>query len=77
MKEGYKAFCVKILMFWYIASMFCKNNFVADLLSSSYLFEILQTSFNVKNSKNVVKSPCFEKLLRWRAPTLFQNEVKI
>ena len=41
-----------------------KNLFVADLLGSQYLFEILQTSLTVKNSENVVKSGCFEKLLR-------------
>ena len=31
----------------------CKNIFIADLLGSQYLFEILQTSLNVKNSKNI------------------------
>ena len=35
--------------------------FVADLLDSLYLFEILQTSLTVKNSENVAKSGCFEK----------------
>ena len=54
-----------------------KNLFVADLLGSQYLFEILQTSLTVKNSENVVKSGCFEKLLRWRAPFFFQNEGEI
>ena len=35
--------------------------FVADLLDSLYLFEILQTSLTVKNSENVAKSGGFEK----------------
>ena len=39
-----------------------------------HLFEILQISFTVENSENVVKSGCFEKRLRWRVPTLFRNE---
>ena len=41
---------------------------ISDLLGSQYLFEILQTSLTVKNNENGVKSGCFEKLLRWRAP---------
>ena len=36
----------------------------------------MQTSFTVKNKENVVESGCFEKLLQWRAPTLFRNETK-
>ena len=40
--------------------MSCVKIFVADLLGSQYLFEILQTSFAVKNSEIVVKSGCFE-----------------
>ena len=43
-----------------VSSVLCKNIFVADLLGSQYLFEILQTSFAVKNSEIVVKSECFE-----------------
>ena len=35
------------------------------------MFVILET---VKNSENVVKSGCFEKNLRWRAPISIQNE---
>ena len=49
----------------------CKNSSLADLLGSLYLFEILQTSFNLKNSKNVVKSESFEKRLQWIALTFF------
>ena len=45
-----------------------KNNFVSDLLGSQHLLEILPTSLTFKNSENVVKSGCFEKLLPWRAP---------
>ena len=30
----------------------CKNIFVADLLRSQFLFELLQTSLTVKNSEN-------------------------
>ena len=39
--------------------------FLADLLGSQYLFEMLQTSLTVKNKKNVVKNGCLEKRLRW------------
>ena len=55
----------------------CKNVFVADLLKSQFLFEILQTSLTVKNSENGGKSGCFEKCLRWRAPIFFRNEGRI
>ena len=51
-----------------------KNIFVPDLIGSQYLFEISQTSLTIKNSDSVVKSRCFEKLLRWRAPIFFRNE---
>ena len=50
---------------------------LTDLLGSQYLFEILQTSLTVKNNENGVKSACFEKLLRWRAPIFFRNEGRI
>ena len=33
---------------------------------NQYFFEILRTSLTVKNSKNVVKSECLEKLCEWR-----------
>ena len=46
----------------------CKNILLTDLSGGQYLFEILQTSLTVKNNENGVKSGCFEKLLRWRAP---------
>ena len=66
MKEGYKASCVKILIFRpvikrlvFIWNIVCRNQ---------HLFEILQTSLTFKDSENVVKSGCFENLLRWRAP---------
>ena len=45
-----------------------KNVFVADLLGSQYLFEILQTSLTDKNSENRVRSGCS----RWRAPIFFE-----
>ena len=48
-----------------VSDVFCKIVFVADLLGSQYLIEILQTSLNAKNSENVVKSGCLEKLLGW------------
>ena len=54
-----------------VQGVLCKNSSLADLLGSLYLFEILQTSFNLKNSKNVVKSERFEKRLQW---TFFWNE---
>ena len=60
-----------------VIDVFCKNIFVTDLHGSKYLFEILQTSLTVKTSENVVKSGCFEKLLRWRVTTLFRNEAKM
>ena len=47
---------------------------MADLLGSQYLFEILQTSFTVKNSENVVKSGCFGERLEWRLPNFFRSE---
>ena len=49
------------------------NCFLADLSGSQYLFEILKTSLTVKNSGNMVKSGCFERTLRWRAPILFRK----
>ena len=52
----------------------CKNILLTDLSGSQYLFEILQTSLTVKNSESVVKSWCFEKYSRWRAPIFFGNE---
>ena len=42
----------------------CKNIFLADLLEKQHLLEILQTSLTFKSSEKVVKSGCFEKLLR-------------
>ena len=47
-----------------VSGVLYKNNFVSDLLGSQHLFEILQTSFTVKNSKNGAKSGCFKKFLR-------------
>ena len=57
-----------------VSGILCKNIFVTDLSGSNHLFEILQTSLTFKNSENVVKSGCFEKLLQWRAPIFFQNK---
>ena len=59
-----------------VSDVLYKNNFVSDLLGSQHLFEILQTSLTFKNSENV-KSGCFKKLLRWRAPIFFRNEGRI
>ena len=50
---------------------------LTDLLGSQYLFEILQTLLNAKNSENGVKSGCFKKFLRWRAPIFFRNQGRI
>ena len=55
-----------------VSGVLRKNIFVAGLLGSQYLFEILQTSLAVKNSENVIKSGCFEKCLRCRAPFFFK-----
>ena len=57
-----------------VSCVLCKNIISADLSGSQYLFEILQNSFTVKKSENVIKCGCFEKLLRWRAPNFFRNE---
>ena len=43
---------------WEVWGLLFKNNLLADLLGSQYIVEILQTSFNVKNSENVEKSGC-------------------
>ena len=51
-----------------VSGILCKKIFVTDLSGSQHLFEILQTSLTFKNSENVVKSGCFEKPRRWRAP---------
>ena len=50
----------------------CKNIFLANLLGSQHLLEILQTSLTFKNTEKVVKIGCFEKLLRWRASIFFE-----
>ena len=42
--------------------VFSKNIFVADLLGSQYLFEILQTSLTVKNNENGVKVDVSKKV---------------
>ena len=42
-----------------VSGVLRKNIFVANLLGSQYLFEILQISLTVKNSENIVKSGCF------------------
>ena len=46
----------------------CKNTFLACLLGSQYLSEILEI---VTNSENAIKSGRFEKRFRWRAPMFF------
>ena len=53
--EGHKSFC------WNegaVSSALCENIFVADLLESWNLLEILQTPLTVKNSEKVIKSRC-------------------
>ena len=65
------------IFFWNkgeVEGVLCKNILLANLLGSQHLLEILQTSLTFKNSEKVVKSGCFEKLLRWRAPIFFGNE---
>ena len=44
-----------------VSGVLCENIFLADLLGSQYLCEILQTSLTFKNSENVVKSGCFQR----------------
>ena len=60
-----------------VSGILYKNNFESDLLGIQHLFQILQTSFTFKNNENVVKSGCFKKLLRWRAPIFYRNEGRI
>ena len=57
-----------------VSGVLNKNICVADLLGRQYLFETLQISFTVNNSKNVVKSGCFKKRFQWRTPTFFRND---
>ena len=54
-----------------MSGVLCKNILLADLLLGQYSLEILQSSLTDKNNENEVKSGCFEKLLRWRAPIFF------
>ena len=60
-----------------VSGVLYKNNFVTDLFGSQHLSQTLQTLLTFKNSENVVKSRCFEKLLRWRASIFFRNKGKI
>ena len=60
-----------------VSDVLHKNNFVSDLLGSQYLLEMIQSLLTFKNNENGVKSGCFEKLLRWRAPIFYQNDGKI
>ena len=55
-----------------VEGVLCKNILLANLLGSQHLLEILQTSLTFKNSEKVVKSGCFVKLLRWRAPIFLE-----
>ena len=57
-----------------VYGVLCKNIFLANLLGSQHLLEILQTSLIFKNTEKLVKSGCFEKLLRSRALILFQDD---
>ena len=60
-----------------MSGVLCKNILLADLLLGQYSLEILQSSLTDKNNENGVKSGCFEKPLRWRAPIFFRNEGRI
>ena len=51
-----------------------KNSFLADLLGSQHLFEILQTSFNVKNSENVVKVDVLKNVCNRECQLLFERK---
>ena len=48
------------------------KQFFRNLLGTQYFFEILHASLIVKNSEYMVKSECFEKTLRWKAPIFFK-----
>ena len=60
-----------------VSGVLRKNIFVTDLFRCHHLFEVLLTSHTFKNSENVLKSGCFENLLRWGAPIFFINEERI
>ena len=60
-----------------VSGVLRKNIFVTDLLRSQHLFEVLLTSHTFKNSENVLKSGCFENLLRWGEQIFFINEERI
>ena len=50
--------------------------FLADLLESQYLLEILKISLTVKNSENEVKSGSSKRLSHRGAQFFFNEEVK-
>ena len=56
-----------------VSGVSCKIIFVADLLGSQYLVEILQTSFIVKDNENVVKS-VFRKTFAMKNAIFFRNK---
>ena len=56
-----------------VLGVLCKIIFVADLLGSQYLVEILQTSFIVKDNENVVKS-VFRKTFAMKSAIFFRNK---
>ena len=56
-----RAIYIYIYIFW-----------LTEILENQYLFEILQISFTFKNNKNVEKSGCFEKRLRWKVPIFYE-----
>ena len=59
-----------------VSGVLCKNLFLADLLESQYLLEILKISLTVKNSENEVKSGSSKRLSHRGAQFFFNEEVK-
>ena len=57
----------------------CAKKFLVDLFGSQYVFEIIHASLTSNNSRNVIKSGCFEKPLRWKVPNFFKmkEELKV
>ena len=64
MKQTYKVSLLKLSI---------KYLYFAKLPGVWFLFEKLHTLSTMKTSKNVVKSGCFSKILRWRAQVFFSK----
>ena len=59
-----------------VSDVFDEKSFVADLLGSECLFEILQTSSTVKNSENVVKKWMFQRTIVMESTIFLSKWIK-